>query len=237
LHRAEAMSSLRLCGAVLLAAVVACSTNAKKEVTKTALDVQSSSQRRDTFEAMARALDERPEEIDLFYSVARQHPKLMDRFIDNTTKDLASEEMARLVARHLAERPDALEMTMKLTMVEVAKQHEARRAMDRAIAAESRTVSDILTDDSRTMTSVVASLLDVIETKPRARSALIAATERNRAKILGFVKDNPKLAKEIAEQVIREEVKDAPAAEKILRAVKIIDDDHHDNAEKAKKAP
>ena len=48
--------------------------------------------------------------------------------------------------------------------------------------------------------------------------------QKNRGRILAFVKEDPALTKELGEQVVREMVKDKPVLEKALRAAKVIDD-------------
>ena len=47
-----------------LGGAVSCTTGAKKDVAKTALDAMPADERLETFEATARVLDERPELVD-----------------------------------------------------------------------------------------------------------------------------------------------------------------------------
>ena len=67
--------------------------------------------------------------------------------------------------------------------------------------------------------------MTVIEKKPRARDNLLAATRKERQRIIAFVKSDPELAKEMTEELVREAVKDKPALDKLLRATGAIDDD------------
>ena len=96
--------------------------------------------------------------------------------------------------------------------------------MNRALIAKALPVSDILTDDPNAIAAVLVALPAVMEKKPAAQKAVLIAVEKDRAKLLAFAKDHPELSKKIAEQVIREAVKDQPTAEKMLRVAKIIDD-------------
>src|SRR4051794_14214424 len=89
----------------LLSAFVACTTSQKKDATKTAFDAMSASERRDTFEASLRVLDERLEIVDELYAVTRRHPKTMHRILENTTRDLAEQDLASATAELLAANP------------------------------------------------------------------------------------------------------------------------------------
>ena len=64
-------------------------------------------------------------------------------------------------------------------------------------------------------------------TKKRGRTAgrkPRSDAQKNRGRILAFVKEDPALTKELGEQVVREMVKDKPAVEQALRAAKVIND-------------
>lgn len=208
-----------------IAGAASCTTSSKKEVAKTALDAMSRDERRDTFEATARVLDEHPELVDEFYSVARKHRPLLDRFLANASKDLSERSMAELAAAHLVENPAALEQTMITSLDFVAKNGPARAALNRAIAARAEVATDILTDSPEALDSVLEASLITLERKPEARKATLSAVRKNRKRLLAFLKREPELTKDIGKEVLREAVKDNPVLEKALRGAKILGDD------------
>src|SRR3954471_18244030 len=99
-----------------VAGAVACTTGAKKEATKTALDAMPRQERIDSFEATSRVLDQHPEYVDELYAAARHHGALLDRFLMNAARDLKERPMAELAAKHLVENPDSLEQTLVTSM-------------------------------------------------------------------------------------------------------------------------
>lgn len=228
---------LGLGAGLAIAGAIACGTTGKENLAKTALNSMPASERHDTFEATARLLDDRPDLVDELYATTKQHPKMLDRFLADASADLADKDMAEMVTRHLTEHPDSVEMMMKVSIVAIHKSPPSRAAMNRAVVAQANLLTDILTDDPNATASTVSSMLVTMEKKPAAQKNVLLAVEKDRAKILAFAKNNPKLSKEIAEQVIREEVKDKPAAEKMLRAAKIIDDDGAKDATKKSEEP
>lgn len=220
------MRSLRWFAAgALLSAFVACSTTQKKDMTKTALDAMSPSERHDTIEASLRVFDERPELVDELYATTRRHPKTMHRFLENTARDLANEDLARPTAELLAANPPALEEMFTLSPDYIFDFPAARAAMDRAMASRAPKIVDILFDDPNALSRITAAILTSVQTKPRAKSALLASVKANRKAILSFVENDPELLRELAEPVLRELAKDKPVLDKALRAAKVIDDD------------
>lgn len=182
--------------------VAACGVTPKKEVAHAALSTMSTEDRRETFEATVRVLDEKPELVDEFYVVAKQHPVTFTRFIANTARDLHEPEMAKITGEHLARHPDSLERTLVATTDAIVPRPDARSAMTRAMSARAKRTVDILTDDPDTLARILTATLEALEKKPAARTAAIAAVRKNRAQIVSLVKNDPELSKEIAEELV-----------------------------------
>jgi hypothetical protein len=210
---------------VTLGMAASCTTGGKKEAAKTALDAMPRQERIDTFEATARLLDEHPDLVDEFYSVARHHGPMLDRFFFNAAKDLKERPMAELAAKHLVENPEAVEQVMATSADYIVHVPAARAAMNRAMTSRAEEVSDILTGDPATMARVVEANLLLLEKKPQARRSALIAIRKNRQRVLALMKNDPELTKEMGEEILREVVKDKPALEKALRAAKVIDED------------
>lgn len=210
---------------LVVASAFACTTGAKKEAAKTALDAMPRQERIDSFEATSRVLDEHPEYVDELYAAARRHRPLLDRFLMNAAKDLRDPWLADTAAKHLVENPDSLQQILESTLDHIVHVPAARAAMNRAMTSRAEEATEILTGDPTTVSRVLHAALLALEKKQEARKSALAAVRNNRAAILAFMKSDPELTKELGEQVLRETVKDKPALEKALRAAKVIDDD------------
>jgi hypothetical protein len=221
-----ALTSGRGAIAVLtLVATFGCSTEGKKNVVKSATESMTPEERRDTFEATARMLDEKPQLVDELYSVLHAHPATMQRFLANASRDLKEPWLASMTAELLAREPASVEQTLIASIDAIAKRPEARSAMRRAISRRASKTVDILTDDPNTLGGLLAASAKMVEEKPLARDNVLRAVQQQRRGILAFVKSDPELMKEMTEELLREAVKDKPALDKLLRATGAIDED------------
>ncbi|MDF2697358.1 MAG: hypothetical protein K0S65_5741 [Labilithrix sp.] len=210
---------------VALTLTQGCSTEGKKDIARSALESMGPEERRESFEATARVLDEQPALVDELYAVVRQHRPTMFRFLTNASRDLREPWLADMTAERLVEHPDSVERTLLSATDAIAREPKARKAMNRAVAQRADKTVDILTDDPDTLARVLAASLATIERKPRARENVLAAARQERQRIIAFVKSDPELSKELTEELLREAVKDKPALEKLLRATGAIDED------------
>jgi hypothetical protein len=219
------LSLLGLMTAATIAVTPGCTTEGKKGVAKSAINSMGPEERRETFEATARILDEQPALVDELYAVTREHRPMMHRFLENASHDLKEPWLADMTAEILVKDPASLEQTLVSVTSATAKEPKARMAFDRGIARQPEKVVDILTDDANTLARVVAASLTTIQKKPRARDNVLIAAKQERQRILAFVKSDPELSKELTEELLREAVKDKPTLLKMLRATGAIDDD------------
>ncbi len=201
-----------------------CTTEGKKDVAKSALHTMSTEDRRETFEATARILDEQPQLVDELYATVRRHPKTMHRFLQNTAPDLSDPALASDMGELLSHEPASIEQTLISATDAIAKEPKARMAMDRALAKRAEKTVDILTDDPNALSRLVGAAFVVLEKKPRARENVASAVSKNREKIIAFVKSDPELAKALTEELLKEAVKDKPTLDKLLRAAGVVDD-------------
>lgn len=203
--------------------VAACGVHTDKAVTKAAIDNSSTSQRKKAYEATAQIMDEDGAVVDELYSVMRLHPKSMDRFMADASTDLDQKWIAKNMAGYLTKNPAGLEEVLLAAVPAVEKEPKARIAMNKALAAKSDQTADILTDDPHAMAKVIKSLLTVTEKKPAARKNMITAIHEDREAIMAFVKEDKPLAKAIALEFLREELKDKPTLEKVIAATGALD--------------
>lgn len=204
------------------ALAIHCGAGAKQQAIDKTLGAMSSEQRRSNFEDMARVLDERPEYVDEFYSVARVHEPMMRRFLQNAARDLKDAKLAALTAELLSNEPASLEQVLVQTIDASKPKPEARKAIDRAVAARADSMSDILTDSSATLEAVTRALLDVTSRKPKARETLKVAVEKQAAHVVAFAADNPKLMAAMTRPVLEAAIKDKDSLVRLLKELKVL---------------
>jgi hypothetical protein len=206
-----------------LAALVACTTGQKKQAAESAFDVMSERDQLETFEAIARMLDEHPERVDAMYAVVRRHAPMMNRFLDNAATDLEDPDLAWRAAVRVAAHPDSLVQALRATTDAVAKRPEARAAINRGIRDRAETMTDILTDEEATLGRVIEVSLRVLAKKPAARRGVLTAVSQHRAEILAFVKQDEPLAKAMTKELVSEAVKDKPLLQKVLKSLDVAE--------------
>lgn len=212
-----------VCG-VVLGGAVSCTAAAKKDAAKTALDAMSDEDRRETWEATARILDRRPEWVDELYTTLRKsHDPTMRRFLENTTRDLHEQGLAKATAQLLVQYPDSLQTTLELTTDSVVDHPDARQAMNRAMTSRAAEMVDVMTDEPKTVSTMVKELLVSVEKKPSARRGAIVAVRDHRSRIVALITQDGDLTKAVAKQLLHAAVKDDPGLEKVLRKAKLID--------------
>ncbi len=199
----------------------ACSTGQKKQAAETALDAMSKDEQMESFEAMARVLDQHPELVDRMYLVVRRHEPTMNRFLDNTATDLRDPDLAWRTSTRLAARPDSLVEVLRSTTDAVAKSPDARVAMNRAVRDRAETMTDILADDEETLGRMIEVSLRVLAKKPKARQRVVRAMSEHRGQILDYVKEDPQLAKAMTKELVSEAVEDKPLLQKVLRSLDV----------------
>jgi hypothetical protein len=214
---------------------VGCTASQKKSVAKAAVKTMPAEDRRETFEATARLLDENPPLTREAYDVMKKHPQTMTRLMEMAMTDLENPEDAKNMAEMMSKHPAALEQTLKAMADAAAQSPEARAAINRGIAAKAPVMVDIVTDDPQAISKSLAAGMKVLEKKPKAKANVLAGVRANRAQIIAFVKNDKELAKEMTEELLREAVKDKPTLEKMLRATGAIDDDGSAKAKEQEK--
>jgi hypothetical protein len=201
---------------------LSCGAAAKQQSIESILGAMSSEERRSNFEDTARVLDQHAEWVDEFYSVARAHPALMRRFLQNASLDLKQPELAQMTAELLVQTPESFEQMMLSTVDAAKRSPEARRALDRAIAARAETVSDFITEDPATATAVVRGLLKVVDKKPAAKRALVGAVNDQAEQMVALMANDPKLASALTRPILEAAMKDRESLLKLLRELKLL---------------
>jgi hypothetical protein len=223
---------MRVVPACVAVLVLGCGVHSDKAVVKAAVDVSSKEQRAKEYEATAQLLDEKPELVDELYGVMRQHPKTIDRFLSNASRDAdvlgaavvtiqrapeSREALDRALAAHpqeladiLKDCPNTIESVLGASIVAIDKTPKARAALNRALTTHAEQTAGALSDDPKVMARIIESLLVLAEKKPAARKALAEAIHEDRGAVVALVKADPAFAKAIAVDLLREAVRDKP---------------------------
>lgn len=196
-------NSLVVAITLAFAATAACGTEAKKDIAKSAIDTMPDDQRRQTFEATARMLDENPELVDELYAIVRTHKPTMQRFIWNAAGDLREPWLADSAAKAIAEHPEAIEQVLVSSIDAISESPQARKAMTRGMTKRADKAVDILTDDRSSLAQLTEASIRVLRQKPQARANVLAATKL----------------------VLRESMKDESALGQVLKAIGAIDEE------------
>jgi hypothetical protein len=190
-----------LCVSVaLLSGSLGCSVAQKKQVLETAFDEQG--RRHEYFEATLRVLDEKPEYVDESFAQANRHPKVMDRFVENTARDLREEKLAQLVARHLCRNPESLHQVLIQTQRAAKDDANARQAIAAAIEDESTLATDVIADRPSAISATLEGTVAAIADKPEARAAFLEGMQRTSPEISRYLANNPKTLKAMTKALL-----------------------------------
>ena len=183
----------RLVLSVALPILTGCSAAAKKPLVETAFSDET--QRRQTFEATLRVLDENPEYVDEFVALVLEHPKTLDRFLADTAVRLSDEELARKNALHLTNEPRSLR-TVLVTTLEAAKDKPAaQQAISEAIAERPELSAAAIASRPETIEPSLHALLEVVLRRAETREAFLRALANDRNALAELIVHNPELAK------------------------------------------
>jgi hypothetical protein len=156
----------------------ACSPAQKQPAVATALD--NAEMRHESLEATLRVLDEHPEYVDEMFELSLRHPAMLDRLLRATALQLKDPSFARRVARHLANTPEALRMTLIATLDEVENRPEAAQAAARAIEERPDQTVQVMVQRDSTVRATVGALVQRVQRDEDARRSFLLALDENR---------------------------------------------------------
>jgi hypothetical protein len=194
--RSACKGGARSCCAVwIVVLVAACSASQKRPMVATALDNEET--RIESFEATLRVLDAHPEYVDELFARALKHPATLDRLLEDTARELASPDLAKRTARHLAAHPAGLRMVFIHTLDEVRDRPAALDAMADAIEARPRETVLALTRDEQAVRAAVRELLARVQKDQATERAFLRAMEDNRRPLGDLLARNPDVLKDV----------------------------------------
>jgi hypothetical protein len=162
--------------ACLLALVAGCATSTKEALVDRTLHDRH--RRLDSFEATLRVLDQHPEYVDEFFTIARRHEATLGRVIEDQSAAMDGDRaLARLTAEHLGRHPRALGNIMQETLVAIRHDQASRQAVATAMAAHADISAGIVTDDGDAMAKLVHAMGKKVEADPHKRDEMRKAVK------------------------------------------------------------
>jgi hypothetical protein len=204
-------------GLVCTLLALGCSTTTKESLMRAALERDEA--RKEWFEATLRILDKRPEYVDEFYVLAREHPATLDRFIDNTSRGLKDEELARMTARHLVKHPASLRQILVQTLRQSEKWEGARAAIAKAIVEERAHAARVARENPE---MIRANMVDTLEAAPASKPVQRAIIEAMGEKVdaaTGVITEEPDLVYATMLATVSHVLKKPEARKAFIRAM------------------
>jgi len=183
--------SKRWVATLLVACTVGCSAGAQKPAVATALD--NPQMREESFEATLRVLDEHPDYVDDLFAAALRHPTTLDRFLQNTAKELERDEFARFTAERLSAQPQGLKMTLIAVLDEVSDQPAALKAASEAMAARPQISAMVVVQSDASIRGNLRALLGEVLKNPDARRSFLTAVSEDSDAMALLLAPNPQV--------------------------------------------
>lgn len=204
---------------LVLLCLLACGCGVSEQ--KSAIDaaLNNDGLRPKTFEATARSLEQHPAWIDEFYRVARRHPGLMHRFLENSARDLRDPALARDTAQLLAANPPSLERVLIETVDASHDKPESRAAIDRAIIARHKKMADILTDSPQAVQSTMEVSIDYLNQKDASKRALLRAMRSRSGELAGILIADEQTLRTLLDAMSKKAGSDRESLKKLFRSV------------------
>jgi len=183
---ARAAHAGRLCAAALL---LACSASTQKPAVDTAM--ADPKLRRESLEATLRVTDEHPEYVDELFALTLEHPKTLDRFLQNTAVGLKDEDLSRRTAQRLSEQPASLRQTIIVTLDAISDKPASLDAVSQAMNERPQIAAMVVVQREETVRAVMRALMREVLKNDRARKAFLAAVQENSAEMAQVLAPNP----------------------------------------------
>lgn len=176
-HRAAGQRRAGLTVTLAVSIVLACSASSQKPAVDAAM--ANDDLRRESLEATLRVLDQNPEYVDELFALTLQHPKTLDRFLQNTGRELANDALSRRTARHLADNPAGLRQILIATLDEVSDEPPALMAVAEAMKERPQPAAIAMVQREDTVRLTVGALLDEVQRNAEARRWFLLAVQDN----------------------------------------------------------
>lgn len=149
--------------------------------------------RRESLEATLRVLDAHPEYVDDMFALTLQHPKTLNRFLQDTAAHLSDDAFARYTARRLADHPDGLRMILIATLDEVSDEQAPLQAVSQAIKERPQVAALAMIQREDTVRLTMRALMQEVEKNAAARRFFLLAVQDNSVPMAGAIAQDSKV--------------------------------------------
>jgi hypothetical protein len=149
--------------------------------------------RRESLEATLRVLDQHPEYVDELFALTLEHPKTLDRFLQNTGRALADDALARKTARRLADSPPGLRQILIATLDEVSDEPDALMATSEAMKERPQLAAIAMVQREDTVRRTVRALLGEVQRNADARRWFLLAVQDNSVPMASVIVQDSKV--------------------------------------------
>ena len=142
---------------IAVVALCACNPTQKTAITEEAFENPET--RREMLEATLRVMDAHPEYVDEMFALTLKHPPTLERFLENTAKNLDDPKLARRTGEHLARNPAGLQSVMIATLDASDDRKAARQAIVNAVEARAPLAAAILVERPKQLGTVFRAIV------------------------------------------------------------------------------
>jgi hypothetical protein len=207
---------LLIVAALAAAATVGCTVGQKKSAVLGA--ARDEGRRRELFEATLRALDEKPEYVDEFFALALEHPRTVDRFVENNAAHLHEPPLAAMTAEALVRYPAGLREVQVQTLDAARDKVAARRAIAQSIADRPKEAAAAITESSDAVDRSTRALVDaVLLARPEVRGGFLAAMRARKTSVARILTAEPDLALDLGRAFLGVTAKESGIADELRR--------------------
>lgn len=186
---------------LLVTLSLGCSAGAQKPAIATALDDRE--RRQEAFEATLRVLDEHPEYVDDLFRATLRHPATLDRFMQNTAKELERDEFARFTAKRLVADPEGLKRVFIAVLDEASDDPAALKAISEVMAERPQLAAIVVVQSDASLRRTLHALLAEVLKNPEARRSFVAALHENSDALAHIITPNSQLMAALLKAFIR----------------------------------
>ncbi|MDQ2644493.1 MAG: hypothetical protein M3020_11795, partial [Myxococcota bacterium] len=170
-------------------AALACAASSQKPAVDAALS--NDALRSESLEATLRVLDQHPEYVDELFALTLKHPKTLDRFLQNTARELSDDALSRLTARRLADHPDGLRRIMVATLDEISDEPAPLAAVSESIRERPQIAAMVLVQREESVRRTLRALMGEVGKNRDARRWFLLGVQDNAVSMASVIAQDP----------------------------------------------
>jgi len=175
--------------AVAASLAIACAASSQKPAVDAAL--ASDDLRRESLEATLRVLDQHPGYVDELFALTLQHPKTLDRFLQNPARALSDDALSRRTARRLADHPDGLRQILVATLDEISDEPSPLQAVSEAMGERPQVAAMAMVQREESVRRTMRALMGEVQKNREAARWFLLAVQDNSVLMAAVIVQDP----------------------------------------------